>query len=83
MILDLKDGKLQGSRKQEEGKTFNKLHALGINDDLWDKVHGVDRMHGTCQLSWELLLDPSGFHRLFLSGCLLAVAFSLLCNACV
>ena len=30
----LKDGKLQDSGKQEEGKTFHKLHVLGMNDDL-------------------------------------------------
>ena len=24
----------------EEGKTFHKLHALGMNDHLWDKVRG-------------------------------------------
>ena len=28
-------------RKQEEGKTFHKLHVLGMNDDLWDKVRGI------------------------------------------
>ena len=33
LILDLKDGKLQHSRKQG-GKTFHELHALGMNDDL-------------------------------------------------
>ena len=41
LILDLKDGKLQDSGKQEEGKTFHKLHVLGMNDDLWDRVHGL------------------------------------------
>ena len=34
LILDLKDGKLKDSGKQEEGKTFHKLHVLGMNDDL-------------------------------------------------
>ena len=34
----MKDGKLQYSGKQEEGKTFYKLHVLGMNDDLWDRV---------------------------------------------
>ena len=29
------------SGKQEEGKTFHKLHVLGINDDLWDRVRGL------------------------------------------
>ena len=32
--LDLKDGKLLDSGKQEEGKTFHKLHVLGMNEDL-------------------------------------------------
>ena len=40
LILDLKDAKLQGSERQGEGKTFRKLHVLGMNDDLWDP-HGV------------------------------------------
>ena len=35
--LDLKDGKLQDSGKQEEGKTFHKFHVLGMNDELWDE----------------------------------------------
>ena len=34
LILDLKDGKLYDSGKQEEGKTLHKLHVLGMNDDL-------------------------------------------------
>ena len=33
--------KLQYSGKEEEGKTSHELHVLGMNDDLWDKVHGV------------------------------------------
>ena len=37
-ILDMKDGKLSDSGKQEEGKTFLKLHVLGMNEDLWDRV---------------------------------------------
>ena len=41
LILHLKDGKLQDSGKQEEGKTFQKLHVLGINGDLWDRVRGL------------------------------------------
>ena len=28
-------------RKQEEGKTFHKLHVLGMNDDLGDRFHGL------------------------------------------
>ena len=39
MILDLKDGKLQDSGKQEEGKTFHKLHVLGMNDDIPLRFH--------------------------------------------
>ena len=34
LILYLKDGKLKHSGKQEEGKTFHKLHVLGANNDL-------------------------------------------------
>ena len=45
MILDLNGGKLQGLGKQEEGKTFHTLHVLGMNDDFWDKVHGVHFLH--------------------------------------
>ena len=41
LILDLNDGRLYDSGKQEEGKTFRKLHVLGMNDDLWDKVCGL------------------------------------------
>ena len=33
LILDLKDGKLQDSGKQE-GKRFHRLHVLRMNDDL-------------------------------------------------
>ena len=40
-LLDLKDGKLQDSGKQEEGKTFHKLHVIGMNDDLRDRVREV------------------------------------------
>ena len=28
-------------RKQEEGKTLEKLHVLGMDDDLWDRVRGL------------------------------------------
>ena len=38
VILDLKDAELQDSEK-EESKTFHKLHAFGINDNLWDRGH--------------------------------------------
>ena len=26
---------------QEEGKAFQKLHVLGMDDDLWDKARGL------------------------------------------
>ena len=42
LTLDLKDGNLQDSGKEEEGKTFHKLHVIGTNDDLWDKIRGLD-----------------------------------------
>ena len=29
------------SGKQKEGKTFHKLHVLGMNDDLWGKLRGL------------------------------------------
>ena len=29
-----------GFRKAEEGKTFHKLHVLGMNDELWDRDLG-------------------------------------------
>ena len=41
LFSDLKDGRLCDSGKQEEGKKFHKLHVLGINDDLWDRVRGL------------------------------------------
>ena len=41
LIFYFKVGKLQDSGKKEEGKTFRKLHALGMDDDLWDRVRGV------------------------------------------
>ena len=44
LILDLKDGKLQDSGKQEEGKAFHKFHVLGMNDDLWDRVLGLSSL---------------------------------------
>ena len=47
LILDLRDGKLYDSGKQEEGKTFHKLHFLGMNDDLWDRVCG------SCSEIWK------------------------------
>ena len=34
LILDLKEGKLYDSGKAKEGKTFQRLQVLGMNDDL-------------------------------------------------
>ena len=42
MILGLKEGKLWDSGKEQEGKTCHNLHALRMNDDLWDRVRGLD-----------------------------------------
>ena len=39
--LRFEDGKLSDSGKQEEGKTFHKLHVIWMNDDLWDKDRGL------------------------------------------
>ena len=36
LILDLKNGKLQDSGKEEEGKTCHELNTLCMNDDFWD-----------------------------------------------
>ena len=30
-------------RKARKGKTFHKLHVLGMSDDLWDRVRGLGR----------------------------------------
>ena len=35
------DDKLQDSGKQVKSKTFYKLHVLGMNDDLGDRVCGL------------------------------------------
>ena len=37
LILDLKNGKLWDSGKQEEGKRLHKLHVPEVNDDFWEK----------------------------------------------
>ena len=34
----MKVGKLQDSGKEEEGRTLDKFHVVGMNDDFWDKV---------------------------------------------
>lgn len=33
---------MQGSDKEEEEKTLHRLPVLGINEDLWGRVRGVD-----------------------------------------
>ena len=38
---DLKKGELKDFGQEEEGKTFHKLHVLGMNYELWDKIHGL------------------------------------------
>ena len=44
-LIDLKFERwhVVGFRKagKQEGKTFHKLHVLGMNDDLWDRVREV------------------------------------------
>ena len=42
-FIDLRFERWQAvsSGKQEEGKIFYKLHVLGMNDDLWDRVFDV------------------------------------------
>ena len=43
MFVDLTFERWQvvGFRKGERSKTFHKLHVLGMNDNLWDRVHEV------------------------------------------
>ena len=42
-FIDLRSERWQvkDSGKQEEDKTFHKLHVLGMNDDLWDRVYSL------------------------------------------
>ena len=42
-FIDLRFERWQvgNSGKQEESKTFHRLHVLGMNDDLWDRVRGL------------------------------------------
>ena len=44
--LRLERWHIVGQRKQG-GKIFHKLHVLGMNDDLWDKVCGL------CSETWK------------------------------
>ena len=41
LLSDLKDSKSGDSGKQEEGKTFHKLHFLEMNDAFCDPVRGL------------------------------------------
>ena len=52
LILDLRDGELQDSGKQERGKTFQDLFVLGMNDDLWDRVRGESSLKLKCGFSF-------------------------------
>ena len=40
LILDLKGDSLCDSGKEED-KTFRRSQVLGMNDDFWDRVHGL------------------------------------------
>ena len=33
---------------EEKGKTFHKLHVLGMNDDLWDRFCGLGMLAQYC-----------------------------------
>ena len=48
MILDLKEDNPQQSGKEEVGRTFHKLHGLGMNNGLWDRVRrlGSEKLKG-------------------------------------
>ena len=41
LILDLNDGRLSDSGKQDEGKRLHKLHDLEMNEDLRNRVRGL------------------------------------------
>ena len=40
-LLILYGKKIERNLEQEESKTFYKLHVLGMNDDLWDRLRGL------------------------------------------
>ena len=40
-MLDLNTDKLYDSGKEDEDKTPHILQALGMNEDLWDRVRGL------------------------------------------
>ena len=54
LILDFHHGRLYDSGKEEEGKTFRNLHALGTNNDLWDRVRGLG---GEAWQGFELIIN--------------------------
>ena len=47
-FIDLRFERWQvvGQKSNEEGKTFHKLHVLGIKHDLWDRVRGLGSKTG-------------------------------------
>ena len=53
LILYLEEGTFLDSGKEEEGKTFYELHVLGMNDDLWDGVRGLDCHVRNTALPWR------------------------------
>ena len=54
LILDLKHGELKNSGEEEA--LFHKLHALRINDDLWDRIRGSGNETGQMHERVKLLL---------------------------
>ena len=50
LTSNLKEDKLLHSGKEEDGKTFHKLHVLGKNGNLWDRVHGLSSASGLKEL---------------------------------
>ena len=43
-MLELKQDKLQDSGKEVEGKMFQSWQVLGMKEDLWERVRGLDSM---------------------------------------
>ena len=41
-MLDLKTDTLYDSGKEDIGKTFHVVQVIGMNEDLWDEVRGLD-----------------------------------------
>ena len=41
LMINLKEGKFLDSGKEREGKKFHIIQNLEMNDDLWDRVHGL------------------------------------------